>query len=126
MMKQVKRKIKDEFKKGYGDDFLYYAARFAVVTSGRPEDDYFAAAASTQPDLPIWRLNGTDNRNKISNDKYHAWNNTAYIANVRAGRFLVGNNNDPAPEIIPGVISITVKDKRMPLDQDWGLENTFN
>ena len=62
MMEQVKRKIKGEFKlcivvkhEDYGDDLLYCAARFGVVTLEGSEDDYFAAAAPTPPDLPVWR-----------------------------------------------------------------------
>ena len=37
----------------YGDDLLYVAAPFAVVTLEGSEDDYFAAVAPTPPDLPI-------------------------------------------------------------------------
>ena len=37
-------------------DILHCAARFAVMTSEGSEDDHFAAAVPTQPDLPIWRV----------------------------------------------------------------------
>ena len=133
MMEQMTRMIKGVLKlvivvkhEDYGDDLIYYAERLAVVTSQGSEDDYFAPRAPTPPDLPVWRGNGTDNSNEINNKIYHARNNAEDIANVRAEGFLVADDNDPAPENIPGATTALVKENGLPLNQEWGWDNTCN
>ena len=101
----------------YSDTLLYCAAQLAVVTSEWSEYDYFAAAVLTPSNLSIWRGDGTDNRNEINDDIYHAWNNTGkYIAYMRAEWFLVDDNNNPTPEKIPDAVPVAVKDNGLPLN----------
>ena len=133
MMDQTTRSIKGVLKlvivvkhEDYGDDLIYCAERFAVVTSPGSEDNYFAPVAPTPADLPVWHGDGTDNSNEINDDIYHARNNAEDIANVRAKGFLVDNNNDPAPKNIPCATTATVKENGLPLDQEWGWDNTCN
>ena len=56
MMEQVERKIKGETKpcilvkhEDYGDDLLYCAVKFAVVTSEGSEDDFFRIKLKNHP-----------------------------------------------------------------------------
>jgi len=47
---------------------------------------------------------------------------------MRREGFLVDNDNDPAPENIPGAnaVPVAVKESGLPLDQEWGWDNTCN
>jgi len=47
---------------------------------------------------------------------------------MRREGFLVDNDNDPAPENIPGAnaVPVVVKESGLPLDQEWGWDNTCN
>ena len=47
---------------------------------------------------------------------------------MRGEGFLVDNDNDTAPENIPGanVVPVTVKEKGLLLNQEWGWDNTCN
>ena len=45
---------------------------------------------------------------------------------MRAEGFLVDDNSNPAPENIPAADFVAVKDNRLPLDQEWGRDNTCN
>ena len=134
MMEQAKMKIKGEFKlcivvkhEDYGDDLFYCTALFAVITSEGSENDYFAAEAPILTDLPVWRGDGTDNRNEINNDIYYAWNNADKdVTYVRTEGFLVDNDTNPAPENISNAVPVAGKDNRLPLDQEWRWDNTCN
>ena len=76
--------------------------------------------------MPVWRGDGTNKGNEINNKIYLAWNNTEDIANVRVEGFLVDKDNDPAPKNISNTVPVTVKDNGLPLNQEWGWDNTCN
>ena len=138
MMEQIERKIKGVTKpcilvkhEDYGDDLLYCAERYAVCTSEGPEDDYFPEQAPKPADLPIWNGDDDDNNDEDeTNDDiiYNSRNNAEDIAQVRDAGFLVDDDNDPAPENIPApdVVEEAPKENGLPLDQEWGWDNTCN
>ena len=50
------------------------------------------------------------------------------MAQVRDTGFLVDDDNNPAPETIPApdAVEATPKENGLPLDQEWGWDNTCN
>ena len=115
----------------YGDDLQYCAERYAVCTSEGPEDDYFPEQAPKPADLPIWNGDDDDNNEEDeTNDDiiYNSRNNAEDIAQVRDAGFLVDDDNDPAPENIPALDGVeeAPKENGLPLDQEWGWDNTCN
>ena len=138
MMEQVERKIKGVTKpcvlvkhEEYGNDLLYCAEQYAVCTSEGPEDDYFPEQAPKPADLPIWNRDDDDNNDEDeTNDDiiHNSQNNAEDIAQVRDAGFLVDNDNDPAPENIPALDTgeEAQKENVLPLDQEWGWDNTYN
>ena len=79
--------------------------------------------------MPIWcgGNDGNKNENEINNNIYHSQSNAEDIAQVRREGFLV-DDNDPAPENVPcvDVVKVKVKENGLPLDQEWGWDNTCN
>ena len=66
MMEQVTRKISGKFKvcilvkhELFGDDLLYCAKQYTVMTSQGPEDNCFEVIATTSLDIPIWHDSNT-------------------------------------------------------------------
>ena len=50
------------------------------------------------------------------------------MAQVRDTGFLVDDDNNPAPKNIPApvVVEAAPKENGLPLDQEWGCDNTCN